>query len=74
MENSQIHLSIATLESLLKSAKKTKAEGHNLSDIVRITKTAYRQPGEAEDKVETHILTANTTHPSVNYSGELVNF
>lgn len=56
MENT-IHISIDTLEAILLEAKAIKEDNPGTSDIVKIVKIADRQLPEAEDKIETSLLT-----------------
>lgn len=56
----QIHLSIETLEAIIEYYKLALEESPELSDIIRITKTADRQIPELQDKFEFHMFTTHT--------------
>ena len=56
-QDNQLHLSIDTLESIVKQAKEERYLGHNMSNIVRITKTSTRQNPDLEDGISLELLT-----------------
>lgn len=61
----QIHVSIEKLEQIVTKAKTIQKENSGMSNIVRITKTAFRQTGDAEDKIEHYLLASCTIPESV---------
>ena len=64
-KENQIHLTIESLEQIVINAKELRKSNPLLTDIVRITKTASRQDGAVEDKVETSLLIGCTIPENV---------